>query len=779
MADNNVINSNNIEYVKHPLIKKNSIEFRLYQKNIVNLSKNKNTMVILPTALGKTVIAALICADIMYNYKKLKILIMAPTRPLVLQHMSSFSSFLQILNEQKIMMTGKTSPILRKSIWKNEFIKLIFATPEIVKNDILKDRINLKEFGLIVFDESHRAVKDYAYTFIAKKYLESVQNPLILGMTASPGSDNEKIEQICENLNIEHIEYRNEEDIDVKQYINPIYLQWKWLDLPDIHVTISKSLKSMLNEKLRWLSSRGLLRKKNIDYIFKKDLIELGDILKQNLKFSNPQNQGSLFYAILTQSAALSLMYCIELIESQGSFSLNTFIKRMEDSDGKSHSMLLKDPRMTEIRKKLSQNNIDHPKIEYIVDLLKNNTIYHKKEALDNSPNNSIILNQQSKVLIFTHYRDTAKHIVDILGKNDIKSFRFVGQASREDDIGMKQDEQSSILNSFRKGEFNVLVATSIAEEGLDIPEVDLVIFYEPISSEIRYIQRKGRTGRKSKGSVVILVTKDTVDTRILYASKRKVEKMKMLLNTIKTKLEPIDRQILKPDPYTENELNQLYLMIKKQKVLDNSKTMLNEEENNIKERLISSSFSFSQSNKKIVTKNKILSIENNDDSKFLKRQIDKISRFIYRDLVKTYSSRSSYPKLNRDYFHENINIDPDIVDESLKQLEKKKLIKFTNGDVIDLCSHCISNETDKKNKFNDFNSKNKKNGCYNICVEKIISGKAIVIVNGKWHATLNHYDYDGPRNLLKRGSEFNAASELYYNTEGIFCVRIKEVLLN
>ena len=48
-------------------------------------------------------------------------------------------------------------------------------------------------------------------------------------------------------------------------------------------------------------------------------------------------------------------------------------------------------------------------------------------------------------------------------------------------------------------------MATSIAEEGLDIPEVDLVVFYEPIPSEIRYIQRKGRTGRNAAGSVIIL----------------------------------------------------------------------------------------------------------------------------------------------------------------------------------------------------------------------------------------------------------------------------------
>jgi len=725
LNDNNSYSISNIKYVKHPLIKKNSIEYRSYQDNIANSARNKNTIIILPTALGKTVISALICADIMYNYKKLKILIMAPTRPLVLQHMNSFLSLLQVIDDQKIMMTGKTSPLLRKSIWKNDYIKLIFATPEIVQNDLLQNRINLDDFGLVIFDEAHRAVKDYAYTFIAKKFLESEKNPIILAMTASPGSDSERIDQICGNLNIEHIEYRNEEDGDVKAYINPINIKWEWLDLPDEYISIAGLLKSMLNEKLRWLSSRGLLKKKNIDYVFKKDLIELGNILKQNLKYSNPQNQGSIFYALMTQSAALSLMYCIELIESQGSFSLITFMKRMENSEGKTHSMLLKDFRMIEIKNRLSKNNsIVHPKIEYIVDLLKKY-----------NDNNKSFSNTKSKVLIFTHYRDTAKYLVEILEKNGIKSFRFVGQANRKDDIGMKQEEQSNILNSFRKGEFNVLIATSIAEEGLDIPQVDLVIFYEPIASEIRYIQRKGRTGRKSMGSVIILAAKNTVDERIIYANKRRIENMKRLLNSIKIKLEPRDRYLPKPDPYTEDELSNLYKLIEKQKK-SNSDTFYNEYED-----FSSSKYLEKYGNTKNMTYKKKEIPHNglDDDSKVLKKKINRISRFIYNELLRKYNLKSIQHKLlllDKSYFYDNINnADPDIIDKSLTHLENQRLIKINNNDdTIHLYSNNIteinSSSNDKfKNKNDNINSESKKKniGSYYIYVEKVISGKAIV----------------------------------------------------
>ncbi len=542
-------------FVEHPLIKDNSIESRLYQNSIFNSSKCKNSLIILPTSLGKTVISALICADILYNYKYSRILIMAPTRPLVLQHLISFSSFLKVLDDQKILVTGKVSPSMRKIIWDNKTIKLVFATPEVIRNDLSESRLNLKDFGLIIFDEAHRAIKDYAYTLISKKYMEQSSNPLILAMTASPGSDKNRIQQICNNLYIEHIEYRNEEDFDVKPYVNPIELKWEFVELPEKYKQIILLFKSMLHEKLRWLMFRGLIKKNNIDYVFKRDLLELGEILQRNLKFSLNEEKGPLYLALLNQSAALSLMYCIELIESQGPFSLKTFIKRMESSEGKAHSLILKDPRMKEIFK-LLENITEHPKLIYLIDLFK-------KGKLINSANNNlhVLLNDSlnSQILVFSHYRDTATHIVDELNKTGIKSFRFVGQSSRNNDIGMNQNEQSIILDSFRKKEFNVLVATSIAEEGLDIPEVNLVIFYEPVSSEIRHIQRKGRTGRKSSGNVIILASKDTVDMRILYANRRRIEKMKTIFNSMKTILKPIPRIASPPyDTLTELELADL-----------------------------------------------------------------------------------------------------------------------------------------------------------------------------------------------------------------------------
>ena len=80
------------------------------------------------------------------------------------------------------------------------------------------------------------------------------------------------------------------------------------------------------------------------------------------------------------------------------------------------------------------------------------------------------------------------------LEKEGIKSAKFFGQATKDGQKGLSQKKQKEIIKSFKKGEYDVLISTSVAEEGIDIPAVDLVILYEPVPSEVRMIQRRGRT---------------------------------------------------------------------------------------------------------------------------------------------------------------------------------------------------------------------------------------------------------------------------------------------
>jgi ERCC4-related helicase len=735
-------------FVKHPLIWKDSVEFRLYQKKIAESARYRNTMVILPTALGKTVISLLLCADMLYNYKDRRILIMAPTKPLVFQHKRSFFSVLKIWEEQIASVTGRTVPEARRAVWNERNIRLVFATPEVVKNDLDEDRLHLKDFSLLVFDEAHRAIKDYAYTAIAKEYInQSSSYHLILALTASPGAEKKRIEEICNNLSIEHIEYRSEDDPDVKPYINPVDVKWEWFNLPEEYQYIGSILRSMIRERLKWLMERGILRKKGgIEWIFKRDLIKVGEELRYILELTSEEQRGPLYIALMNQSSALTLMYCLELIESQGSSSLKAFLDRIEEEGGKTHASLLKDSRIIEIRTLVKGITKEHPKIQRLVQLIKEHHQYplvHNRKISGSSSN--------SKILVFTQYRDTARHIVEVLARNGVNSSRFVGQAKRQGDEGMKQDEQVAILESFRNDDFNVLIATSIAEEGLDIPEVDLVVFYEPIPSEIRYIQRKGRTGRKSAGLVTILAANNTIDMRYLHASTKRVEKMRKSLNIINNVLKPISKTLLMPNPMSSEELSQIEN--RRRRLDDQLQKTIGPMYDN-KNRLVGDKEIAKQLSQLHKIKRNTLP-ETGMLTEDFKRQVDRAMRRIYTEL--TMIGRKG---LDIEILRNNLDFEYPVLIEALKKLEKlKKIERLDDSKVI-----AIDNLKQVSGKT------------YVISVGKVIQGRAIVTIDGKWLARLNHYDYDGPRELLKRGVEFRAIGELYYD-EGVFSIRVKQIV--
>src|SRR5918912_38600 len=304
MHDDTPTENSGIQYIKHPLIRNNCLQIRDYQKNIADAARMRNTIVILPTALGKTVISLLVAADILYSYRDKRVLFLAPTKPLIAQHLNFFSSNLKIPREQMTLITGKNSPEGRLGIWSNDELRLIFATPEVLKNDLDYGRISLKNFALIVFDEAHRAVGDYAYTSIARKYIDESLCPVILGLTASPGAENKRIHEVCNNLFVEHLEQRNEQDEDVSPYINPIQTKWVWLDLPQEYRYIASILAAMLQEKLEWLMLKGFIKKRSTQWIFKTDLINAGEELQYALQLAMEEERIPFYAALKNQSLA-------------------------------------------------------------------------------------------------------------------------------------------------------------------------------------------------------------------------------------------------------------------------------------------------------------------------------------------------------------------------------------------------------------------------------------------------------------------------------------------
>lgn len=738
--------ANHVKYIQHPLIWDKLVELRNYQKNIAQSSAGRNTLVILPTSLGKTVVALLVCADVLYKFKDKRVLVMAPTRPLVAQHMTSFGSALKIPEEQTSTVTGKTPPEFRSAVWNQKRIRLLFATPEVVRNDLTEGRLSLSDFSLLVFDEAHRAVKDYAYTLIAMQYIKQSPHPLLLGLTASPGAEKERVQEVCDNLSIENIQYRTEDDSDVKPFVNPIDVKWDWVNLPWEYTYVISLLRTVLEGKLKWLVQKGIIKKSNIEWIFKRDLIQAGDLLKYNLELAMEEQRGPIYLALSNQSAALTLMYCVELMGSQGSYSLKAFLQRIEKAQSKAQSFLLADPRIQEAKTLLSGIQKEHPKILRLLELVTLHHIQHHDTGTQQE--------STSKTLIFTQYRDSARHITEMLSNTGIKCSRFVGQAKREGDEGMSQEEQALTLESFRNGEFDILVATSIAEEGLDIPEVGLVIFYEPIPSEIRYIQRKGRTGRKSAGSVIILAAKDTIDSRYHRASQRRLEmmhkRMRNLTNiTLKqmTRL-PVRLNLMTPDEISHVEKRQARLedQLRKRIELDVEYRASPNNQQASKDFL-----------QRLQAKRKQVSSALQEDLVIgrLKRDVQRATRVIYLQLIKAGKDGIDADDLREKYHLENL-----VLIEAIKKLEKLNKVEWLDDGRLTTVE-----------SLKQYPGK-----AYNIYVEKILPGKALVLIDEKWHARLNQYDYDGPRALLRTGSEFKAIGDLY-RERGILTLRIRQVI--
>jgi Fanconi anemia group M protein len=490
----------------------------------------------------------------------------------------------------------------------------------------------------------------------------------------------------------------------------------------------------MLVEKLDWLVSRNII-KKNSRWIFKRDLISLGEQLRYSLNARLEKERPSLYFALMQQSIALSLMHCIELIESQGFYSLWTFLNRTQLEESRSHKLLLNDHRIKEVKGLIEQLKIEHPKIEYLIKILKER--FDSQFNLNGNSNLTYNASgKKSRVLVFTQYRDTAQHIVELLNKSKIKASRFVGQSEKQGDPGMKQEEQNSILEYFKEGDFNVLVATSIAEEGLDIPEVDLVVFYEPVPSEIRHIQRRGRTGRKNIGSVIILAAKDTIDQRYLDVSRKKIQKMKSVLSSTNAylKFKPVNRMIVKPDPMTKYEIDSLNSFLDK----FGERTKI--------ESLLSS--------KNKILHNKILYSSDDHTMVQFKRQVERTARAIY-SVVTIHGNNG----LKIETLHNVLGVNDELTDAALKMLKKLKKIKIIGRKVI------ISDNVAKI-----------RGQIYNIEIEKVVMGKALVLVNGEWHARLHHYDYGGPRELIRKGREFKAIGELYHDDDNLN-IRVKQIL--
>jgi ERCC4-related helicase len=497
-------------YVRHPLLRPERIRAFPFQLVIARRALEEDVMVVLPTGLGKTVIAALVAAERLRT-RRGKVLFLAPTRPLVEQHYRSFGQWFRRLSRAKF--TGTVTSPRREGGWSSA--EAIFATPQLVVNDLREGRYSLRDVGLLILDEAHRAVGNYAYTEVAAVYrTQRSERGCLLALTASPGGSGARIEEVLNTLSIRRVEARSPDDPDVVSYVKGIDTEHVRVPLAPELIPVQKALKGVGHEAMVRLQRMGFLRQKPLAVTGVKDLLAArGAIL------ARPGPMGRKFGALYQLMLAIHAHHALELVETQGPQPFLDYLGRLagKPKPGRADRTFLSDPRVVTAREAaralvLKGGEGSQPKLDELVRVVG--------ETLSSNP--------RAKVLVFAQYRDTVRLLEEALRKAGHAAHRFVGQASRSTrDRGMNQREQGQLVEAFREGRFPVLVASSVAEEGLDIPDVDLVVFYEALPSEIRTIQRRGRTGRSGAGRVVVLMSRATRDEGYFHAERKREAAMR------------------------------------------------------------------------------------------------------------------------------------------------------------------------------------------------------------------------------------------------------------
>ena len=470
------------EYITHKFIKPNLVESREYQIALANQAKLENCLVVLPTGLGKTTVALQVIAEYLSRGQG-GVLFLAPTRVLTNQHYEFLKNNLNL--DDIGLLTGEDTLVRRKKNWANS---VICATPEITKNDLDRGIVSEDQFSLVIFDEAHRTVGDYAYSSIANRF--AGKNVRIMGMTATLPSEKEKATEIITTLRIASVAQRTEESPDVSPYIQKTSTNWVKIDLPQEMKEIQFYLRKALEVRHHELTKCGLRLSANVSL---SQLLRARDfVIRQNRRAAKP-----LFTAI-------RLHYALNILESHGVTSFLRFCERTREKKGAGIKDLFENDsnfiRALAFAYDAQKKGIEHSKITKLAEIVKS---------------------LSGRAIVFTSYRDSVEIIHSKLVELGVSAGFLIGKAG---ETGLKQKEQIETVQKFRDGQYQVLIATRVGEEGLDISEVNDVIFFDNVPSSIRFVQRKGRTGRKSAGNLTVLIAKGTIDEAYYWVGQRKIK---------------------------------------------------------------------------------------------------------------------------------------------------------------------------------------------------------------------------------------------------------------
>ncbi|KAG0697158.1 hypothetical protein DFH29DRAFT_947571 [Suillus ampliporus] len=475
---------------------------RDYQFNIVRHCLFDNTLVALPTGLGKTFIAGVVMLNFYRWFPKGKVVFVAPTKPLVAQQIDACHRTCGIPGCDAIELTGNNPRAYRARMWEEK--RIFYMTPQTLINDLTTENCDVRDIVLIVIDEAHKGTGDYAYAQVIRFLMAKNPYHRVLALTATPGSTPEAIQGIVDSLHISRIEIRDESSIDLREYMHKKEIKQHIIKMNDNIMKAQELLKEVMITILKPLSSRGVIEV--VDPVKMHPYRAQVTIQRIGAQRNSPHKWA---FSALSKLAALAraMGYLMEASIGMCHNNLLEISAEKKDDSGKKKSAtsdLRKDKNFMALLNELEVQKVRpggygmHPKMETMKMLL----LQHFGARMDEG--------EETRAMVFVTYRECVDEIVHILNEESplLKVTRFIGQGTdKQGRKGFAQKEQLEVIRKFKAGEFNVLVSTSIGEEGLDIGEVDMIVCYDAQKTPIRMLQRVGRTGRKRDGYVHVLLS--------------------------------------------------------------------------------------------------------------------------------------------------------------------------------------------------------------------------------------------------------------------------------
>ncbi|KAG6832231.1 hypothetical protein H0H92_004196 [Tricholoma furcatifolium] len=476
---------------------------RDYQFNIVKRCLFDNTIVALPTGLGKTFIAGVIMLNYYRWFPEGKIVFVAPTKPLVAQQIEACHQACGIPGCDAAELTGQIARAARGRLWKEK--RIFYMTPQTLVNDLVIENCDVRDIVLLVIDEAHRATGDYAYNQVVRFLMAKNPHHRILALTATPGGNPDAVQNLVDGLHISHIEIRDENSLDLKQYIHHKRIEQHIINMSEDVNKVKNPLAALINVR-KFLPQFSI-------YISKE---------KQNTR-----EISSLLETEVEGTLGMCHTYIQELSHSADEDSSSAPGKAAASAKKKG---LREDPMFQAVLRELEKQKVcgfsPHPKMDRVRTLI----IDHFAQRL---PDEGDGPHDETRAMVFVTFREAVDEIVEALNAEQplIRAHKFIGQGTdKQGKKGLAQKEQLDIIQRFKAGEWNVLVATSIGEEGLDIGEVDLIVCYDAQKTPIRMLQRLGRTGRKREGVVHVLLAEGREELNLEKAKDTYKEVQKTIL---------------------------------------------------------------------------------------------------------------------------------------------------------------------------------------------------------------------------------------------------------